>query len=201
MGRAWCETSSWTCNSHCTSRCWGWCRTNTGMRRMLLRPLPRMGWCWGGSMRGERTEVEWRTRWWQLRREPSLTCGGIDGQIGRVCRAGPRHDPFNSVWAKRASCGAWIVASARIADPARHDFFSFYKKSYIHMYNIINTWAWCSTGWTTSSSVSHPSSIRVWVQTPTPAPLFNITHLLHGRNVGTFCKTMTVETGALSIVC
>jgi hypothetical protein len=27
-------------------------------------------------MRGERKEVEWPTRWWQLRRELSLLCGG-----------------------------------------------------------------------------------------------------------------------------
>jgi hypothetical protein len=35
-------------------------------------------------MIGERKEVEWRTRWWQLRREPLLSCGGIDDQNGRV---------------------------------------------------------------------------------------------------------------------
>jgi hypothetical protein len=52
-------------------------------------------------MREERKEVEWRTRWWQLRRGPSLLCGGIDGQMSRVWRTGPRHDPFNSVWATR----------------------------------------------------------------------------------------------------
>jgi hypothetical protein len=50
-------------------------------------------------MRGERKEVECRTRWWQLRREPSLSCGGIDDQMGRVWRTGLTHDPFNSVWA------------------------------------------------------------------------------------------------------
>jgi hypothetical protein len=33
----------------------------------------------GGGMRGERKEIEWRTRWWQLRRGPSLSYGGIDG--------------------------------------------------------------------------------------------------------------------------
>jgi hypothetical protein len=38
---AWCETPSWTCNSHCAGR-WGWCRTNTGRRRLLPRPLSRM---------------------------------------------------------------------------------------------------------------------------------------------------------------
>jgi hypothetical protein len=95
MMHAWRETSSWTCNSHCSSRYRGWCQTNTGRRCLLLRPLPRMGWREGGGMRGER-EVEWRTRWWQLRRGPSLSCEGIDWQISRVWRAGPRHDPFNS---------------------------------------------------------------------------------------------------------
>jgi hypothetical protein len=33
----------------------------------------------GGCIRGERKEVERRTRWWQLRRGPSLSCRGIDG--------------------------------------------------------------------------------------------------------------------------
>jgi hypothetical protein len=88
---------------------------------MLLRSLLRMGWCGGGGMRGERKEVEWRTRWWQLRRGPSLSCGGIDGQMGRVWRAGPRHDPFNSANPARAPCGAWAVASTRSAGPARYD--------------------------------------------------------------------------------
>jgi hypothetical protein len=51
---------------------------------MLLRPLPRMGWREGGGMRGEIKEIAWRTRWWQLRRGPSLSCEGIDVQMGRV---------------------------------------------------------------------------------------------------------------------
>jgi hypothetical protein len=91
------ETSSWTCNSHCTGRCQGWCRTNTGRRCLLPRPLPRMGWRGGkgGSMRGESKEAGWRTRRQQLRRRPSLSCKGIDGQMGHVWRVGPRHDPFN----------------------------------------------------------------------------------------------------------
>jgi hypothetical protein len=55
---------------------------------MLLRPLPRMGWCGGGGMRGERKGVEWRTRWWPLRRGPSLSYEGIDGQMGRVSVSG-----------------------------------------------------------------------------------------------------------------
>jgi hypothetical protein len=67
MVRAWYETSSWTCNSHYASRCRGWCRTNTGRRRLLLHPLPRMGWRGGGGMRGERKKAGWWTRWWQLR--------------------------------------------------------------------------------------------------------------------------------------
>jgi hypothetical protein len=57
------ETSPWMCNSHCASWCRGWCQTNTGRKHMLLRPLPRIGWHEGGGMRGERKEVEWRTRW------------------------------------------------------------------------------------------------------------------------------------------
>jgi hypothetical protein len=42
MVRACCETPSWTCNSHYADRCRGGCRTNTGRRRLLPRPLPRM---------------------------------------------------------------------------------------------------------------------------------------------------------------
>jgi hypothetical protein len=69
---------------------------NTGRRRMLSRPLSRMGWRGAGGMRGERKEAGWRTRWRQLRRGPSLSCGGIDGQMGRVLWPDPGHDPFNS---------------------------------------------------------------------------------------------------------
>ena len=90
---------------------------------------------------GERKEVEWQTRWWQLRRGPSLSCGGMDGQMGHVWQAGPRHDPFNSAWANpaRASCGAWVVASARSAGPARHDYiFLFYKNVYTYIQFIFN---------------------------------------------------------------
>jgi hypothetical protein len=58
--------------------------------------------------------------------------------MGRVWQAGPRHDPFISVWANpaRAPCCTWAVASARNAGPTRHDYFLFYKKSYIYMYNL-----------------------------------------------------------------
>jgi hypothetical protein len=53
--------------------------------------------------------------------------------------------------------------------------------------------------------------MRVWVQTPTLAPTFNITHILHHfltfyaefiwkKCKDFFCKKMTVETGVLSIV-
>jgi hypothetical protein len=142
MVRAWCETFSWMCNSHCASRCRGWCRTNTGRRRMLLRPLPRIWWRGDGGMRGGRKEVEWRTSWWQLRRESSLSCGGIAGLMGHVSRAGLRHDPFNSVWANpaRALCCAWAVASARSAGLTRHDYiFVFYICIiYIQYYKYMN---------------------------------------------------------------
>jgi hypothetical protein len=75
-----------------------------------------------------------QTRWWQLRRGSSLSCGDIDGQMGRVWRAGPRHDPFNGVWANpaRASCGAWAVASARSAGPTRHNYFFILQKNHIY---------------------------------------------------------------------
>jgi hypothetical protein len=99
MVRACCETSSWTCNIHCVGQCRVWCRTNTGRRHLFPRPLSRMGWRRGGGTREERKEARWRTRWWQLRRGPSLLCRGIDGQMGCVWRSGPGHDPFNSAWA------------------------------------------------------------------------------------------------------
>jgi hypothetical protein len=77
-------------------------------------------------------------RWQQLRREPSLLCGVIDGQMGRVWRAGPGHDPFNSAWAipTRSSCRAWAVASARSADPVRYDYIFLFYKTRIYMYTI-----------------------------------------------------------------
>jgi hypothetical protein len=86
----------------------------------------------------ERKEVEWRTRWWQLRQGSSLSWGGIDGQMSRVWRAGSRHDPFNSAWANpaRASCGAWVVASARSAGPARHNYFFVLQKNHIYICTI-----------------------------------------------------------------
>jgi hypothetical protein len=57
--------------------------------------------------------------------------------MGRVWRADPRHDPFNSVWASpaRASCRAWAVASARSAGPAQHDFF-YFTKNHIYICTI-----------------------------------------------------------------
>jgi hypothetical protein len=76
-------------------------------------------------------------RWRQLSQGPSLSCEGIDDQMGRVWQVGLGHNPFNSAWANptRASCR--VVASTRSADPVWHDYiFSFYKKSYIHMYNL-----------------------------------------------------------------
>jgi hypothetical protein len=47
--------------------------------------------------------------------------------MGHVWWAGPGHGPFNSAWANptRSSCRAWAVASARSADPARHDYIFF----------------------------------------------------------------------------
>jgi hypothetical protein len=90
----------------------------------------------GGDMRGERKETGWRTRWRQLRQGPSLSCGGIDGQMGRVWRAGPRHGPFNSAWANpaRASCCAWAVASGRNAGSARHDYIFFILQKVVYTY-------------------------------------------------------------------
>jgi hypothetical protein len=131
MVRACCETPSWTCNSHCAGRCQGWCRTNTGRRRLLPCPLPRKRGAEAEAWVEREKETGWRTRWRQLRRGPSLSCGYIDGQMDRVWRAGPGHNPFNSAWASltRSSCRVWAVSSARSADPAQHDyiFFLFYK--------------------------------------------------------------------------
>jgi hypothetical protein len=109
----------------------------------------------------ERKEAQWRTRWWRLRWGPSLSCGGIDGQMSRVWRPGPGHDPLNSAWAipARASCRAWAIASARSAGPARHDYIFYFTKNHIYTYvqfifNIENTWVWCSTGYIASTSIS-----------------------------------------------
>jgi hypothetical protein len=56
--------------------------------------------------------------------------------MGRVWRAGPRHDPFNSVWTNptQALCGAWAVASARSAGPTR--LFFYFIKNYIYICTI-----------------------------------------------------------------
>jgi hypothetical protein len=50
----------------------------------------------------------------------------------------PEARHIHSVWVNlvRASCSAWVVASARSAGLARHDYFLFYKRSYLHMYNL-----------------------------------------------------------------
>jgi hypothetical protein len=65
--------------------------------------------------------------------------------MGRVWRAGSRHDPFNIAWANltRVSCGVWAVALVRSAGPARHNYF-FILQNIIYTYvqfifNIINT--------------------------------------------------------------
>jgi hypothetical protein len=61
--------------------------------------------------------------------------------MGRVWRAGPGHNPFNSVWASptRSSCRVWAVASVRSADPTRHDYiFYFIKLVYISVQFIFN---------------------------------------------------------------
>jgi hypothetical protein len=109
-----------------------------GRRRLPPRPLPRMGWRRGGGMKGEIKEAGCQTRWRQLRREPSLSCGGIDGQMGHVWRAGLGHNPFNSAWASptRASCRAWGVVSGRSVGQAQHDYIFYIKKLYVHMYNL-----------------------------------------------------------------
>jgi hypothetical protein len=115
-------------------------------------PSVENGWRGGGGMWEERKETVWRMRWRQLKQRPSLSCEGIDGQMGCGWRAGLGHAPFNNAWASptRAACRVWDVASARSADPTRlhsvspallpsgfgFDIFLFYKKSYIHMYNI-----------------------------------------------------------------
>jgi hypothetical protein len=62
---------------------------------------------------------------------------GIDGQMGCVWRAGPRHDPFNSPWVNpaQAPCGAWAVASAHSASHVWHDYF-FILKNRIYICKI-----------------------------------------------------------------
>jgi hypothetical protein len=51
-------------------------------------------------------------------------------------RAGPRHDTFNSVWARptRTSCCAWAVASVRSAVPDLHDYIIFILEKIIYTY-------------------------------------------------------------------
>jgi hypothetical protein len=96
------------------------------------------GWREDGGTRGERKEAEWQMSWRQLRRVPSLSCIGIDGQIGHVSRAGPRHDPFNSACANLSwsSCRAWAVASAHSAGPAQHDYIFYFTKIHIYICTI-----------------------------------------------------------------
>jgi hypothetical protein len=172
MVRACCETSSWTCNNHYGSVSGLMSDEYREEAPAPMCPMPRMGWCGGGGMRGGRKEAGWRTMWRQLRRGTSLSCRGIDCQMGHVWRADPRHDTFNSAWASpaRSSCRAWAVASARSGTI----IFFILQKSYIHMYTSYSILKRPKCDVTTSHSVSHPSSIRVWVQTPPPTPIFNI---------------------------
>jgi hypothetical protein len=129
---------------------------------------------------GREKKAGWWTRWWQSRRWPSLSCGGIDFQMGRVWRTGPRHNPFNSAWANlaRVSCGAWVVALARSAGPTR--LFFYFTKNHIYICTIyIQYYKHLSMMFYWLDSFAqclppHPSSIRVWVQTPPPALFFNI---------------------------
>jgi hypothetical protein len=58
--------------------------------------------------------------------------------------------------------------------PTRLYFFYFTKNVYTYIFNIKNIWARCSTGQTTSLSVSRPYSITAWIRTPPPASFFNI---------------------------
>jgi hypothetical protein len=85
-------------------------------------------------MRGERKETGSRTRWRRLSRESSLSCRGIDGQIGRVWRSGLGHDPFNSVWDSptRASCRAWSVTSVRNVARSNTIIFFYFTKNHIY---------------------------------------------------------------------
>jgi hypothetical protein len=123
MVRTCYETSSWTCNSHCAGRCRGWCRMNTVRRRLLPRPLPRMGWRGGGGMRGERKEAGWQTRWRQLRRGSSLSCGGIDAKWAMPDRLAQGTTHLIVLGPARHERHA--VASARSDDPARYDYIFF----------------------------------------------------------------------------
>jgi hypothetical protein len=58
--------------------------------------------------------------------------------MGRVWRAGLGYGPFNSVWVSptRSSCRVWDVASARSADPTRHDYIFIYFTKLVYMYNL-----------------------------------------------------------------
>jgi hypothetical protein len=133
MVRVWCEISSWTCKA--TARVGVGRIHGGGACSYALYREYGVARRWRHEGR-ERKEVEWRTRWWQLRRGPSLSWGGMNDQMSRVWRAVPRHDPFNSAWANpsRAACDAWPVASVYSADLVRRDYFFILQKK--HMYNL-----------------------------------------------------------------
>jgi hypothetical protein len=148
LQRGCCRNFIYRCQKCCLVAFQGVCGPRGVTRRHLLpQPLSRMGWHRGGGMRGQRKEAGWRTRWHQLRRGLSLSCGDIDGQMDRVWWAGPGHDPFNSAWASPTwvSCRAWAVASVRSSSPDRHDYIFYYTKivyTYVqYIFNMKNTWA------------------------------------------------------------
>jgi hypothetical protein len=80
------------------------------------------------------------------------------------CLAGdPGHDPFNSAWASptRLSCRGWAVASARSADPARHDYiFYFTKLVYTYIQFIFN-----------NKNINHDVLLVRWLHLVSPALL------------------------------
>jgi hypothetical protein len=133
MVHACYETSLWTCNSHCVGRCWGRCRMKTGRRCMLARPLPRLGWHGGGSMRerekkqdGERGGDKWGEDH-HYRAEVYMVKWDVYG--------GPARDTTHLIVSRPS--------------PTRHDYIFLQKIVYIYIqfiFNIKNIWAWCYIG-------------------------------------------------------
>jgi hypothetical protein len=81
----------------------------------------------------------------------------------------------------RTSCRAWVVASVHSAGPARHDYIFYFKKTYIHIYNLYSILKTFEHDVLLVRQL-HPVSpalllsIRGWFRIPPLAPFFNILH-------------------------
>jgi hypothetical protein len=135
MVRACCETPSWTCNIHCESVS-GLVSDEYGEEVPTPTPSAENGWRGGGRHAGREKRSKITNEVATTEAMTIIIVRGIDGQIGRVWRAGLGHDLFNSVWASPtlSSCHAWAVASTRNADPVRHGYIFFYFTKLVYTY-------------------------------------------------------------------